>query len=144
MKTASILFVVLMLQMLAQGSDSEVNLSQSQRFYQLTMTRGWELGIWRIKNDKSDDKSAKLFELSMTAQAFRYWILVHEGLIERSFVHEAQIRRSFSNGDLKITTLKNPLHRDSRNQGGFGTGIFLDAEKYEKLAREFERFVSEK
>ena len=111
-------------------------------FHQLTMTRGWELGLWRIKNDKKTGESAVRFKLSMTAQAFQYWILVHDRLIDKNGPFEEQIRRSFANGDLDTSTLKNPLYRDAKNEGGFGIGVVLNAEEYQKLAKEFEQFFS--
>lgn len=113
-------------------------------FHQLTMTRGWELGLWRIKNEKTVDENAVRFKLSMTSQAFQYWILVRDGLIDKNGAFEEQIRRSFANGDLDASTLKNPLYRDAKNEGGFGIGMVLSADKYRKLAKEFEEFFSRK
>lgn len=118
---------------------------QSERiklFHQLTMTRGWELGLWRIKHDKKIEESAVRFKLSMTAQAFQYWILVHDGLIDKNIAYEEQIRRSFANGDLDTSTFKNPLYRDSKNEGGFGIGVVLNAEEYQKLSKEFAELFS--
>ncbi len=117
---------------------ADQNANRVKAFHQMSMTRGWELGLWRIKNEREHDNSAKLFKLSMTAEAFRYWVLVREGLVDNSPVFEEQIRRSFSNGDLDASTLKNPLNRDSNNSGGFGVGFLLTAENYKILSREFE------
>lgn len=113
-------------------------------FHQLTMTRGWELGLWRIKNEKTADESAVRFKLSMTSQAFQYWILVHDGLIGKNRVFEELIRRSFANGDLDASTLRNPLYRNAENEGGFGIGMVLSADEYRKLAKEFEECFSRK
>jgi hypothetical protein len=104
------------------------------------MTRSWELGIWRVKNEQANGKEKVYFKLSMTAEAFRYWLLVKDNIIDKNSVYENQVRKSFSNGDLDVSTLKNPLHTDLDGCGGFGVGMILTAEKYQQLSQEFEKF----
>lgn len=110
-----------------------------QEFHVQVLTRSWELGIWRVKNEVTRDERSALFKLSMTAQAFRYWLLVKQEIAARSLVYESQIRKSFSVGDLDVNTLKNPLNRNSDGEGGFGVGMLLGADEYARLSREFER-----
>lgn len=121
------------------SAQEERDVRRVKLFHQLTLTRGWELGLWKVKNEVGDENRAKFFKLSMTAQAFRYWVLTQDGLIEPCLPYEGQIRKSFSNGDLDPMTLKNPLAQDANGNGGFGIEKSLDIEEYHKLAAEFEK-----
>jgi hypothetical protein len=124
----------------AEGEKSVIAVKSIDRFHQLNLTRGWELGIWRIQNEDGDTEIASNFKLSMTAQAFRYWLFVREGLIKPFTVHEAQIRKSFEMGILSYDTMKNPLNRNNDNTGGFGIDNLIDAEEYRNLSSEFEAY----
>ena len=112
-------------------------------FESLTLTRCWALGMWRVNDCKEHDDQSKNFKLSMTAQAFRYWVLVQKGLIVPNLAHESQIRKAFESGELSADTLKNPLYRNSEYQGGFGIGgVVMNAAEYATRSVEFERFVN--
>lgn len=121
----------------AQRSEEE----RVESFRSLMLTRSWGLGMWRVNNCVEHDEYSRNFKLSMTAEAFRYWMLVQEGLIEANLGHDAQIARSFARGELSLETLKNPLLRDKNGKGGFGVGIRLNADRYASLSLQFEAYV---
>jgi hypothetical protein len=125
------------------GFSKEANV-KAKEFYSLCNTRGWELGMWRLSNEDNKNDTWKLFKLSMTAQAFRYWVLASKGIIDQDLVHEAQIRRSFSSGKLDINSLKNPLSKNEDYQGGFDIGYPLTLKDYSILSIEFEKFINSK
>lgn len=101
--------------------------------------------MWRVNNCKEHDEHSENFKHSMTAQAFRYWVLVQKGLIAPNLAHESQIKKAFASGELSPATLKNPLFRDSEYQGGFGIGrVSMNAEEYAVLSVKFEGFVNSK
>jgi hypothetical protein len=98
--------------------------------------------MWRVNNCKEHDEQSENFRLSMTAQAFRYWLLVQKGLREADPAHESQIRKTFASGELSEATLKNPLFKNSEYKGGFAVGrVGISAEEYAAYSVEFERFV---
>jgi hypothetical protein len=101
--------------------------------------------MWRVNNCEEHDEHSENFKLSMTAQAFRYWVLVQKGLIAPNLAHESQIKKAFESGELTLATLKNPLFKNSEHQGGFGiSGVFMNAEEYAVRSVEFEAFVNSK
>lgn len=117
--------------------EENYDLIRKQSFESLVYTRSWSAWIWRLKFGNENPEVKVSIEKSMVAHAFNYWILTKKKLIDSVPVYEMQIRKSFSEGDIPLERLNDPL---SAPYGIAGPQLAKD--DYQKLALEFKRFIS--
>lgn len=108
------------------------------RFWKLTLTRSWGLGIQQVGMSKNEPEVYEGLQKGLVAYAFDYWVMTQKGLIDDDLSINHHIKQAFLTKELNPKYLSDPLLRYDDHSGNFAiSGTPLKDNEYKELAQKF-------